>query len=102
MRNQPVAEHRIAARLTQIGGVAHILGVGEIFGLDAKEVAEPRQDRGCERPMIVLDLVEIARRKAKAPGKLRLAQTAAVAQPPQPLTSKDLFRPHGAHVFWRI
>jgi hypothetical protein len=102
VRNELVAKHRIAARFAQVSRIAQVLGVRKILRLDAEETAQPRQIRQGERPMVVLDLVEIARREAEPPREFGLANAAAFALAAQALAGEDLPGLHGVRAIRNI
>jgi hypothetical protein len=73
-------EERIGERLEERRHEAPVLVVRESGKLDAEELREPDQERGRERPVVVLDQIEVARRDTEALGEIRLAQALATPE----------------------
>jgi hypothetical protein len=83
----------VGDRLVEVRDQAGVDVVGERPRVDAERVLQAQEHRHRERPLVVLDLVQVARRDPEPPRQRRLAQAAVLAHPPQPGPHEEL-APH--------
>ncbi len=83
-RDGQVAEHRIGKDLGQIAGVGGV-GVGrEAADVDVESLRQAQQELGGERPLVALEMVQVAGRDAEILGHARLGEAKLAAQPLEP------------------
>jgi hypothetical protein len=79
-RQRVLLEHRVAERLGQVRDEPGVLAGGERLEIEVEVLREAQQQLRGERPPIVLDQVQVARRDAEPLGHRRLRQVEPGAQ----------------------
>ena len=77
----------------EVGEVGNQPGIGvggEVLRGQVEAFGERQQHRDGDRPLVVLQLVDVTGGQTKGLGQRRLGETALVSQPPQPGTRKHL------------
>ena len=77
-------EIAVHGHLAQLGDQPGVVLGREERGVDAEHLGDPQQHRHGQRPHVVLDLVEVARRDLQHLRQRGLAETALAAQLPHP------------------
>ncbi len=98
-RGTGAAEHGVGQGLFQIAFDAHLVARGKVPQINAKRLGKLEQQRHGQRPVVVLDHVQVAGRDAKNFSKLNLRQSTVLAEPPkaraQHWRSRHYVSPHG-------
>lgn len=83
-RSDGLAGLRVRQRVAQIGDQPRFLVVGEELNIDPEGGVDLQQDRDRERPLVGLELAQVAGREAQRRRQGRLGQAALLAQSSQP------------------
>ena len=84
------AEDGVGERLAQAADDLVVVLLGEGTDVDRERLGQSHHDLGGQRALIVLDLVQVARRDAEALGERALVQAAGFPQQPDLGTDEDL------------
>ena len=89
-RHRVLLEQRIGEDLLQGVGEARVRVVRERLQIDVEDLRELHQQMRGQRPLVVLDEIEVARRDLQPLGELRLGELLLAAQRPNLGTEFDL------------
>ena len=88
--NPAAAEQGIGQGFPEVLDPTQLFALPEMVDADPQHVAQPLEDGGRQRPLVALDLVQVAGRKAHRLAKRRLAHPGAFPQPAQLRAGKQL------------
>src|SRR5207249_3515451 len=81
-RDRVLLEERVAEDLLQVGGEARRAVVGERRDVDAEDLGELDEQVRRQRPLVVLDEIEVAAGDVELAGQIRLTDALAAAEGP--------------------